>query len=128
MDDVLSRIEYEVGGKNKNRTNNGDILTLDNVIVSSACIKGTKKSFYKIEGFGGCNGCSEYTAYYSLQGELLYEDYVSSSKNLKYSKGNYQEILKVYGITDTSKISKKARGIQVYPPQYSGDTVEISIR
>lgn len=53
-------------------TSNGStVKILSNVVVSMACIKGSKGSLISIGGYGGCGACPEWHGYYSVDGKLV---------------------------------------------------------
>ncbi|MEO6884098.1 MAG: hypothetical protein ABI199_08750 [Bacteroidia bacterium] len=47
----------------------------ENVIYEIGLISGLKIPFYTVYGYGGCNSCSEYFGYFTLDGKLLWEYY-----------------------------------------------------
>lgn len=114
--------------KRKSKKAIGTINLLDNVIRGVSVVKGGSGSFYKIEGAGGCNACSEYSGYFSLRGELLWENYSSRMGNFETGKGNYDKVLAKYNVLDTSAIAPKIKGIWVFPPQKSGEMYTTKLR
>jgi hypothetical protein len=92
---------------------------LDVVLFEAACIRGTKGSFYKIVGSGGCTDCSKYIAYYSLKGELLFENYFSDSEKFLKNFGDYKNVLLRYGVLE--KVDN-IKDVIIFPPVHSGET------
>lgn len=126
-DTILKQLDFDVRQILTNR-DNGKYKLLDNVIRGVSVVRGKNGWFYKISGVGGCNECSEYSGFFSLKGEILWKLYTSSMDNFSYIEGNYNNVLKEYGIIDSSKISKKIYGTWVFPPQYSGKVYETRLR
>jgi hypothetical protein len=103
---------------------NKKITLLDAVIFEAAVITGTKGSFYKIRGSGGCTDCSNYTGYYSQKGELLYENYFSDKEKFVKNAGNYKGIWHRYGVQARRAKIPDIKSTIVFPPAHSGRIIE----
>jgi hypothetical protein len=97
-----------------------EVTLLDAVVFEAAIITGTKGSFYKIRGSGGCTDCSNYTGYYSLSGELLFENYFSDGDGFIRNIGSYEKVWKRYGVAAGRAKIPDIKDITVFPPKYSG--------
>lgn len=103
---------------------NKKVDLLDAVIFEAAAITGTKGSFYKIRGSGGCTDCSNYTGYYSLKGEILYENYFSDKDKFVKNVGNYKSIWSNYGVQARRANIADINNTIVFPPADNGRTIE----
>ena len=99
--------------------NDKNVYLLDAILFEAASIAGTKGSFYKIRGSGGCTGCSNYTAYYSVNGELLFENYFSDQEKFVKNTGDYKIVLNRYGVPENVH---NIKNVTVFPPAYNGET------
>jgi hypothetical protein len=95
---------------------------LDNVIRTAGLVSAKNGGFYKVEGAGGCNACSEYIGYFSLEGELLYNIYSSQTDNFVNEVGDFDKMIKQFEVPDTlSRLGGKIKVVWIFPPIYSGD-------
>jgi hypothetical protein len=113
--------------KYKINNNNRTLYFLDNVIREVGIVKGDKGAFYKIYGFGGCNSCSEFLGYFSLDGKLLYKIYTSKMDNYAYKYGSFQNVINHYGIPHEKIKKNDTKSVTVFPPQFSGKIENTSI-
>ncbi|MGF6397722.1 hypothetical protein ABH905_001388 [Pseudomonas frederiksbergensis] len=81
------------------------VKSLSNVVVSMACIKGSKGSVVSIGGFGGCGSCPEWHGYYSKEGELIYYSFSNSYRSFG-SSGSFDDLINKYGIKDRDLIDE----------------------
>lgn len=81
------------------------VKSLSNVVVSMACIKGSKESVVSIGGFGGCGSCPEWHGYYSKEGKLIYHVF-SNSYKLFDTSGSYEDLLGKYGIKERDLVDE----------------------
>lgn len=72
---------------------------LENVIYEIGVIHRKEKPIFVVYGYGGCNSCTEYFGYYSMDGKLLWEFYGSKIKNI-ICGANMNEKAK-FGIPDS---------------------------
>ncbi|WP_414894550.1 hypothetical protein [Pseudomonas sp. IT-232MI5] len=80
-------------------TSNGStVKILSNVVVSMACIKGSKGSLISIGGYGGCGACPEWHGYYSLDGKLVNYVYSNSFRSFG-SLGTRDDLIDKYGVS-----------------------------
>ena len=109
------------------KKNGTKLIVLDNVIYQIGMVKGKKGGFYKIDGSGGCNGCSEYWGAYSMQGKLLNETYFSPGL-FDHKVGNFNEIIKRYALDPAKVKAHDLEVICVFPPKCSGNISKDLIR
>ncbi|MDN3218812.1 hypothetical protein [Pseudomonas nunensis] len=88
-----------------------NVKMLSNVVVSMACIKGSKGSLVSIGGYGGCGACPEWHGYYSLEGKLVNYVYSNSVRSFG-SLGSRDDLISNYGVkkrdlVDESSLSQK---------------------
>lgn len=77
------------------------ILMMENVVNEIGFLEGKEGLLFSIEGYGGCNSCTEYRALYNDKGEIVYCRY--SNQKTVYSKiGELQSVLKKYGIESST--------------------------
>ena len=86
-----------------------------------------KGTFYKIDGSGGCNGCSEFWGAYTLQGTLLTEFYYRRSR-FDYRFGNLNKLYKRYGVDSLESKKYDVDVVSVFPPQLSGQKGKSLVR
>jgi hypothetical protein len=106
----------------------GNVSLLDNVIREVGIVEGRKGSFYKISGAGGCNACSEYLGYYSMQGKLLSKIYSSRMDRFSYTTGDIDKVIKQFEVPENIQKPGKLKVISVFPPQYNGEIEESSLK
>lgn len=87
------------------------VKILSNVVVSMACVKGSKGSLISIGGYGGCGACPEWHGYYSLDGKLVNYVYSNSFRSFG-SLGTRDDLINKYGVSkrdlvDESSFAKK---------------------
>ena len=119
-DSVIHIRPFDVRRRSVIRSNN-KIALLDNVIFEAAIVTGTKGSFYKIRGYGGCTSCSSYTGYYSLNGELFFENYFSDGDGFLKNIGNYKSVWNRFGVQAQREKNPDIKDIVVFPPSHSGE-------
>jgi hypothetical protein len=100
------------------------VSLLDNVIIEIAVVNGTKGSFYKIEGYGGCNNCTNYTGYFSLNGKLLFKTYSSHLDGFSTGMGDYKNVWKQYGVPAKRENTPNLKALTVFPPQHAGEVTQ----
>lgn len=122
---ILCRRDFNV--KKIISPNKKGLVLLDAVVVMAGVVKGEKGSFYVIFGSGGCNACSEYTGYYSLEGKLLANDYQSRMRNFRHSFGNLGEIIERFGVDDSTAGIGGLKVVRTFPPQFSGKVESASL-
>ena len=115
-DSVLSQIPCNVRKKSFIKSGR-NINLLDAVIYDAASISGSKGGFYLIHGSAGCKDCSTYFGYYSLKGQLLFENYYSNNENFVENAGDFKKILKQFGVSENVH---NVKNITVFPPFQSG--------
>ncbi len=112
-DSITKRILQSVK-KIKQKTYNGrELLMLENVITDIGIVIGKKGVLFAINGYGGCNSCSEYYGLYSLDGNLLFYSY-GTTYNKFDSMGNLEDVLKQFGIDDTIYLQQTYKKVDVY--------------
>lgn len=79
------------------KTQRGNVNILSNVIMQIGLIKGRSDMFFCIEGYGGCNTCTEYSEIINSKGQSIFLLYSNYQKTY-LSNGNLQEVLKKNGI------------------------------
>jgi hypothetical protein len=97
------------------------VTLLDAVIFEAAIITGSKGSFYKIRGSGGCTNCANYTGYYSLKGELLFENYFSDGDGFLRNIGSYKSVWNRFGVEARRAKTPDIKDVTVFPPVNSGE-------
>ncbi len=112
-DTVLKRVRYPAKKIWQKTYNSQNVLMLENVIFNIGIINGKYGSLLAVNGYGGCNSCSEFLGLYSMKGDLLYESYVHLNQTITLV-GNPQQTLKKYGIPD-SIFLKGIYGTDIYP-------------
>jgi len=124
-DSILKALDFVEDGKCKilikpHKPEN----TLD-IISGIYLIKGKNNvgAFYKIEGCGGANGGSQYTGYFSLNGNLLFESYLDHPHSIPIEVGDYKSMLANFDLNDTTEISTEINGCWVFPPQWSNESI-----
>jgi hypothetical protein len=122
-DSVLCRKPFPVRDTSVIRFNKKITLS-DNIISVAAFITGTKGSFYTIHGYGGCSYCSHYFGYYSLKGQLLFENYWSDRDKFIINIGNEKSVLNHFGVSARRAKIPFAKDITVFPLARSGETSE----
>lgn len=101
-DSLIKTTQHNVKKNIKKFKNGKQVRVLENEITNISFIHGQNGDLYYIEGYGGCNTCSEYFAFYSLSGDLLWDFY--SIKD--YSNNQWKNLIKnFYQITDDYQIN-----------------------
>ncbi|QHC93072.1 hypothetical protein [Pseudomonas chlororaphis] len=80
---------------------------LSNVVVSMACIKGSKGSLVSIGGYGGCGACPEWHGYYSMDGKLVNYVYSNSFRSFG-SLGSRDELIEKFGVSKRDLVDESA--------------------
>jgi hypothetical protein len=96
-----------------------EIEIAEDVIMDVGAIIGENDFFYYITGYGGCNTCSEYFAFYSKDGELLWSSYSSLKDRFTEEKGDYEKTLTQYKIPKTAFEPDGIKMVWVYPIEYA---------
>ncbi|WP_259740044.1 hypothetical protein [Pseudomonas brassicacearum] len=78
-------------------TSGKNVKVLSNVVVSMACIKGSKGNLVFIGGYGGCGICPEWRGYYSMDGKLVNYVYSDSFRSFG-SLGSREDLINKYGV------------------------------
>jgi hypothetical protein len=81
------------------------VKSLSNVVVSMACIKGSKGSVVSIGGYGGCGSCPEWHGYYSKDGALVYYNFSNSYRSFG-SSGSFDDLINRYGINEKDLVDE----------------------
>ncbi|BAV78197.1 hypothetical protein PCAU_5988 [Pseudomonas chlororaphis subsp. aurantiaca] len=90
------------------RTTNGkSTKMLSNVVVSMACIKGSKGSLVSIGGYSGCGACPEWHGYYSMDGKLVNYVYSNSFRSFG-SLGSRDELIEKFGVSKRDLVDESA--------------------
>lgn len=90
------------------RTTTGNVTEiLSNVVVSMACIKGSKGSLVSIGGYGGCGACPEWHGYYSMEGKLVNYVYSNSFRSFG-SLGSRDELIEKFGVSKRDLVDESA--------------------
>ncbi|WP_273828787.1 hypothetical protein [Pseudomonas sp. SBT1-2] len=106
----------KIGGKETQRemqkvsqlTKSGKhIAMLSNVVVSMACINGSKGSLVSIGGYSGCGACPEWHGYYSMDGKLVNYVYSNSFRSFG-SFGSRDELIEKFGVSKRDLVDESA--------------------
>jgi hypothetical protein len=88
-------------------TSGKTVKSLSNVVVSMACIKGSKGALVSIGGYGGCGACPEWHGYYSTGGELVNYVYSNSVRSFG-SLGSREDLINKYGVNKRDLVDEGA--------------------
>ncbi|WDH22757.1 hypothetical protein [Pseudomonas chlororaphis] len=88
-------------------TSGKNVKMLSNVVVSMACIKGSKGTLVSIGGYGGCGACPEWHGYYSMDGKLVNYVYSNSFRSFG-SLGSRDELIEKFGVSKRDLVDESA--------------------
>ena len=86
---------------------------LDNIISSIGIIKGDNWLVVIVGGYGGCNSCSEFTGYFTLNGDILRMNYRSQRK-IYLDTGYINNIINTYKLNERELSRAKYSRITIY--------------
>lgn len=82
------------GGYDSVKTTTGYLHYLNNFITQIGVIKSDGRNYFIIDGWGGCNYCSTYSAIIDESGELQYELFRNEKQDTVYSRiGDLDKVL-----------------------------------
>ncbi|WP_223265662.1 hypothetical protein [Pseudomonas chlororaphis] len=88
-------------------TSGKHVNMLSNVVVSMACVKGSKGDLVSIGGYGGCGACPEWHGYYSMDGKLVNYTYSNSFRSFG-SLGSRDELIEKFGVRKRDLVDESA--------------------
>jgi len=92
----------------------GKFVTMpENVIINIGLIEGKNNALFSINGYGGCNACSELYSIYSLEGEMLYTLY-QTEPEVHAHYGTLTKVLSRYGVNEKDYRSGNYKKVDVY--------------
>lgn len=96
------------------KTESGEpVKMLDNVIVGAGIIKGRKGNLLVVGGYGGCNDCSEFEGYYTLEGKSIGINYRTKSE-VFISTADIDKIISTYQLDEKELHQKKYSWVRIY--------------
>jgi hypothetical protein len=114
-DSLIKRIKHPSRKIKIKKYDMEEIEITEDVIMDIASIIGENGFFYYVTGYGGCNTCSEYFAFYRNDGELLWSSYSSLKDKFTEEKGDYEKTLTQYKIPKTAFDPDGIKMVWVYP-------------
>lgn len=79
---------------------NNVIPMMKNYIYNIGIVGEGEDMLFTIDGYGGCNACTEYYSLYNVDGGMEY-CYYGETRNVLFQKGNMFKVLKKHNIPDT---------------------------
>ncbi|AZD76450.1 hypothetical protein [Pseudomonas chlororaphis] len=107
---------FKINGKENRRdikkvsqlmTSGKHVNMLSNVVVSMACVKGSKGNLVSIGGYGGCGACPEWHGYYSMDGKLVNYTFSNSFRSFG-SLGSRDELIEKFGVSKRDLVDESA--------------------
>lgn len=121
--DTMTR-ELTINNKGFAHLRNGQEVQVGFIRIVSA-IPGRKSVIYKFTGHQlDANGTTEFRAFYSVKGDVLYEKYGSE----EVFPGDFDKLISACGISDSESVSPLINGIWIYPFRYAGEEVRTRLR
>jgi hypothetical protein len=111
---IIKEIEYPTNKVLLKVTGGNYVKMLENVLFNIGVVEGSKGSLYVLNGYGGCNSCTEYIGFFSLEGEILWYSY-ANTQTVFGAFGDLNKVLEKYNIPKEIVFSnKKYKNVDVY--------------